>query len=225
MGSLGSNNLLDLVIFAAIAVFLVLRLRAVLGRRTGEEQPRANPFATPDPAFVDRTPVVSPTPIGPVAAPASDQPLSLEARVQNLRAADPSFDEKHFVAGAKTAFQMVVGAFAAGDLGTLKDLLAPALYADFASAVEARGRSGHTLLTELRGTIVADLEDARVVNGQTQVEIRFVSQQIHAVRDAAGAIVEGDATQPIEIIDLWTFAHDPRSKDPNWQLVTTDQSS
>ncbi|WP_420243909.1 Tim44/TimA family putative adaptor protein [Roseiterribacter gracilis] len=211
------------MIFAAIAVFLVLRLRAVLGRRTGEEQPRANPFATPDPAFVDRAPVAAPTQLGPVAAAPSDLPLSLEARVQNLRVADPSFDEKHFLAGAKTAFQMIVQAFAAGDLGTLKTLLGPSLYNDFSAAVEARNRSGHTLLTELRGTVDADLEDARVINGQTQVDIRFVSQQIHAVRDASGAIVEGDTTQPIEIIDLWTFARDPRSKDPNWQLVATDQ--
>jgi predicted lipid-binding transport protein (Tim44 family) len=220
---LGSNTLLDLVIFGAIAVFLVLRLRAVLGRRTGEEQPRPNPFATPDPAYVDRAPVAAPSQSGPVVAAPSDLPLSLEARVQNLRVADPSFDEKHFVAGAKTAFQMVVQAFAAGDLATLKSLLAPSLYADFAAAIDARSRSGHTLLTELRGSVEADLEDARVINGQTQVDIRFVTQQIHAVRDASGNIVEGDATQPVEIVDLWTFARDPRSKDPNWQLVATDQ--
>jgi predicted lipid-binding transport protein (Tim44 family) len=220
---MGSNNLLDLVIFAAIAVFLVLRLRAVLGRRTGEERPRPNPFAQPDPAYVDRAPVAAPAQLGPVAATPSDQPLSLEARVQILRAADPSFDEKHFIAGAKTAFQMIVQAFATGDLATLKSLLGPSLYGDFAKAVEARTRSGHSLLTEIRGPIEADLEDARVENGQAQVEIRFTTQQIHAVRDASGAVVEGDPTQPIEIVDLWTFARDPRSKDPNWQLVATDQ--
>src|SRR4030081_3729259 len=140
---MGSNNLLDLVIFAAIAVFLVLRLRAVLGRRTGEERPRPNPFAQPDPAYVDRAPVVAPTNLGPVAATPPDQPLSLEARVQLLRAADPSFDEKHFIAGAKPAFQMIVQGFAAGDLATLKTLLGPGLYADFASATEARNKSGH----------------------------------------------------------------------------------
>jgi predicted lipid-binding transport protein (Tim44 family) len=222
---LGSNSLLDLVIFAAIAVFLVLRLRAVLGRRTGEEQPRPNPFATPDPAYVERAPLPTPAQSGPVVVQPSDLPLSLEARVQNLRAADPSFDEKHFIAGAKTAFQMIVQAYATGDLATLKTLLAPALSADFASAIDARNRSGHTLLNEVRGTIDADLEDARVINGQAQIDVRFTTQQIHAVRDAAGAIVEGDATQPVEIIDLWTFARDIRSSNPNWQLVATDQPS
>lgn len=222
---MGSNNLLDLVIFAAIAVFLVLRLRAVLGRRTGEEQQRANPFATPDPAYVERAPVAQPGATGPVALPPSDLPQSLEARVQNLRAADPSFDEKHFLAGAKTAFQMIVQAYSAGDLGTLKSLLGPGLYGDFAGAVEARNRSGHVLLNEVRGTIDADLEDARVINGQVQVDVRFVTQQIHAVRDSAGNIVEGDANQTVEVADLWTFARDPRSKDPNWQLVATDQAA
>jgi predicted lipid-binding transport protein (Tim44 family) len=223
--AMGSNNLLDLVIFAAIAVFLVLRLRAVLGRRTGEEQPRPNPFAQPDPAYADRTrgPVQAPAQLGPVALPPTDEPLSLEARVQRLRAADPSFDEKHFLAGAKTAFQMIVQAFAAGDLATLRPLLAPSIYADFSRAIELRTQAGQTMQSEIRSGIEADLEDARVENGQLQVEVRFTTQQLHALRDASGNALEGDATQAVEVIDLWTFARDPRSKDPNWQLVATDQ--
>jgi predicted lipid-binding transport protein (Tim44 family) len=201
----------DILIFAAIAIFLLFRLRSVLGRRTGEEAERPNPFDRPP--MVPYQPSVPDRPAGVRAlpTPADDDPqtpLSLDTRISRITAADPGFDEKHFLAGAKAAFQMIVQAFAVGDLAALRPLLSSHLYGEFGRAISQRD-AGAAITFE--GQIGAEIADARVTDRDMQVQVRFVSRQIHA----------GDTQAPEEAIDLWTFARDVGSRDPNWQLVET----
>lgn len=215
-----SGSVIDILIYAAVAVFLLFRLRAVLGRRTGEERERPNPFERP-PVSSYRPGLAEPgtatvTPFRPAtAAPVIDVepsgPLSLDARLARVAAADPSFDEKHFLAGAKSAFQMIVQAYAAGDLATLRPLLTSQLYGDFGRAISERRERNELAPVEFEGPVAAEIEDARVSPREIQIQVRFASRQKQA----------GETAPEDEIVDLWTFSRDPSSRDPNWQLVET----
>nr|WP_148219342.1 Tim44/TimA family putative adaptor protein [Azospirillum sp. B510] len=218
---------IEIVIFAMIAAFLVYRLRSVLGRRTGEERQRPNPFsAAPGAAKPDN--VVSLPQRNqprPDAAPgqdvmASDEPLSLAASIDQIRAADPTFDEKHFLDGAKAAFAMIVDAFARGDTATLRPLLADDVYDGFARVIRDRQAAGEQHETRIEQVREAEVVEAKLDAGRTaRVTVRLVSDQVNVVRDRNGAVVDGDPKALVENTDVWTFARDLRSRDPNWALV------
>ncbi len=208
-----NGSVIDILIFAGIAIFLVFRLRAVLGRRTGEEREQPNPF--------DNVPVVPFRPnVNDVAGPRpalvidndSSLPLSLDAKLARVHGADPTFDEKHFLAGARTAFEMVVNAFAAGDLATLRPLLSSHLYGEFGRAISERPHRDAADSIRFEAPVQAEIADANLNGRDVQIQVRFTSRQIHAGEVAAP---EDDT------IDLWTFARDLGSRDPNWQLVET----
>ena len=209
-----NGSLVGIIIFAGIAVFLVIRLRAVLGRRTGEERERQNPF--------DRPPIVpfQPSDLNSVknGRPAMviehdpTQPLSLNARLAQVHEADPTFEEKHFLAGAKSAFQMIVSAFAAGDLATLRPLLSSNLYGEFGRAISARPHREQGDAIRFEGPVEAEIIDAGMSGREAHVQVRFASRQMHP----------GDTQPPEEeSIDLWSFSRDLASRDPNWQLIET----
>ena len=210
---------IEIIIFAMIAAFLVYRLRSVLGRRTGEERPRPNPFSPPA-GRPDN--VVSMPQRAPSEAPfASDEPVSLAEALKQINAADPSFDEKTFVQGARGAFQMVVEAFAQGDSATLRPLLSDDVYDNFVQAIRQRQAAGETLETRIDRISDADVVEARLDGRDALVTVRFVSDQINLVRNAQGEIIDGDPQQPVEVIDIWTFRRNTRARDPNWALVET----
>ena len=208
-----SNSLVGIIIFAGIAVFLLFRLRAVLGRRTGEERERPNPF--------DRPPIVpyQPSDLGsyggrPAVVIENDPtlPLSLNAKVAKIHEADPTFDEKHFLAGAKAAFQMIVTAFAAGDLATLRPLLSSHLYGEFGRAISERPNREPVEPIHFAGPVEAEILDAGISGREAHIQVRFGSRQMHA----------GETEPPEEeTIDLWCFSRDLSSRDPNWQLIET----
>lgn len=215
--------LIEIVIFAMIAAFLVYRLRSVLGRRTGEERQRPNPF-TVQPGRPDN--VVTLPDRGrarPDVAPADpDEPMSLAASLAQIKSADPSFDEKHFLQGARAAFQMIVEAFARGDTAALRPLLSDEVYDNFARAIRERQAAGQTLETRIDQIREADVVDARLEGGRNAVvTVKLVSDQMNVVRDRNGAVVDGDPNAAFEAVDVWTFARNIRARDPNWALVET----
>jgi predicted lipid-binding transport protein (Tim44 family) len=226
----GGFAFFDIVFFAMVAAFLILRLRSVLGRRTGNEKPerwttRQPPAGRPEaPDNVARLPDRS--------RPAADvAPLDLstasprEAGLAQVRAADSSFDPRTFVEGARGAFEMTVGAYAQGDTATLRPLLADEVYENFAAAIKARQQAKQTLETTLVGIKSADIIEARMDNRTALVTVKFVSEQINVTRDAGGAVVEGDPQQIAAVTDVWTFARNTRSRDPNWLLVATSENA
>lgn len=225
----------DILFIALVAVFLALRLRSVLGTRTGSEksdrwrsmrtqdqpQPGATPAEQPADAPSDN---VTPFPgrtAGQTPPPLPTQDV-LEAGIAEIRAADAGFDPVAFAGGAKSAFEMIVQAYAQGDLQTLKPLLAPPVYDSFAQAVGERQRVRHTLETTLIAVQQSELVDARLNGRIAECTIKFVSQQANVTRDAQGNVVDGDPAQVDTITDLWTFARDTRARDPNWQLIRTE---
>ncbi len=219
----------DIILFAALAAFLVLQLRRVLGRRTGHEQPRDfDPFQQRSQEDSGNDKVVNlPDRRGgrreddvPAAANgAAEDPLA--GGLTQIKLADRGFDEAGFVEGARAAFEMIVAAFADGDSKTLRPLLSNSVFDDFTGAIQEREAAEQTLETTLVGIKEASIDDAELQDRTAFVTVRFVSEQINVVKDSEGRIVEGDPSDVTQITDLWTFARNTRSRDPNWTLVAT----
>jgi len=188
-----SSQFLDIVIFAMIAVFLGLRLRSVLGRRNPDQEPapeRAQTF--------NRQP-----------APVIDLPSDpLSGGLARIAAVDPSFNPDQFLEGANRAFEVIVHAFAKGDLDTLRPLLSDKVFADFRQAIEQRGPNRDEQM-ELVRIVSSTLQEATLTRDLAEISVRFVSEQ-----------QAGDRTQA-RLIDLWRFARQLTQADPNWRLVAT----
>jgi predicted lipid-binding transport protein (Tim44 family) len=225
------------IIFLALAVFIFLRLRAVLGQRTGRERPPYDPYSARDavrPAPSEKVvtlpgraseappkPVVESEPAERwkgVAEPGSPIAAGLDA----IAATDPSFDAKHFLAGARAAYEMVVTAFAEGDQRTLKNLLSREVYEGFEAAIREREQRGETVETRFVSIDKAEIIGAELRGRTAQVTVRFVSQLVSVTRDRNGAVIEGSPDRVTEVTDVWTFARDISSRDPNWKLVATE---
>ncbi len=208
----------DILLFAAVAGFLLLRLRSVLGRRTGNERRRADPFAAPKPL-----PVPPAQPIGaqPVIDAVRATPVSGASGIAALMAADPSFDESAFLKGARGAFEIILKAFAAGDTASLQPLLSKDVFAAFAEAIRARQAAQETHQTILVAIKSASIVETVLEGTTALVTAKLVSDQINVTRSADGKVVDGDPDKAIEKTDLWTFSRPLRARDPNWILVAT----
>jgi len=212
----------DIILFAMVAAFLVLRLRSVLGRRTGQERRRNNPFLRQPEPTGDKV-----VPLGPrvaVPPPTATAPPgdAVAAGLAAIHNADPEFDPAHFVEGARVAFEMIVAAFAAGDKAKLRPLLSDEVYRTFSAAIDERDAAKETLETRILGMKQLDIVEAQLAGRWARVTLKIVSDQINVIRAHDGSIVDGDPDHPIEKTDFWTFARDTRSTDPNWALVATD---
>jgi len=225
------------IIFLALAVFIFLRLRNVLGQRTGSERPPFDRAArnavqgapdsnvVPIPGkIIDQAPLAPSAEVTPaserwkdLAEPGSTLALGLDAIV----AQDSSFDPRHFLSGARSAYEMIVLAFANGDRRALRDLLSSEVFESFDAVIKDREK--HEQKTETRFVSVdkAQLVGAEARDRTAQLTVRFVSQMISVTRDKAGVIVDGSADTVADITDVWTFARDMTSRDPNWKLVGT----
>ncbi len=228
---------LDIILFAAIAAFFVLRLRGVLGKRTGHDKRRADPFGSRESAEDEDGKVIplpdrsknaraeegveaaEDTTEGAAEAEAAATPLA--AGLIQVKRADKSFDADGFVAGARTAFEWVIDAFAQGDAKTLRPLLSNDVYGDFSGAIKEREAAGQVLETTLVGITDAQIIEAELQGRTAFVTIKFVSEQVNVVRDSDGEVVEGDPNHVTKITDIWTFARNTRSRDPDWTLVAT----
>lgn len=203
-----------LLIFAGLAAFVIFRLISVLGTRTGHEQRH-------DIEGVQRSSRASEsradTP--PEAEPGATTPVS--AAAEPLRKADPSFDERSYLEGAKAAYEMIVEAFAAGDLKSIRRFLSQSVYDAFKAALRDREEKG--LRSELKfvGIDSAEIVSSDVSDGEMKAVTAFASNQVRVTRDKDGAVVEGDPTRIDLVRDRWTFSRALNSKDPNWILVAT----
>jgi predicted lipid-binding transport protein (Tim44 family) len=229
------------IIFLALAVFIFLRLRSVLGQRTGSERP---PYDRAAPNVVQRTQdnnnvvpmpgaVIDQAPLAPSAdvAPAdrwkgiAEPGTPLAAGLDAIVAQDSSFDPRHFISGARSAYEMIVLAFANGDRRALKDLLSSEVYDSFEAVIKDREK--HEQKTETRFVSIdkAELVSADARDRSAQLTVRFVSQMISVTRDKTGTIVDGNPDKVADITDVWTFARDTSSRDPNWKLVGTGSAA
>lgn len=251
-----AGGYLDIIFFALIAIFIILRLRSVLGRRTGQErQQQADHFSRSRQSRQHRPGKVIQLPdragnrddagdelfdeeSGPISGhddphgtdqsdragrAASSRVVDEDVRagLAQIRAADPEFAQRHFLDGAKGAFEMIVEAFAKGDTPTLRPLLGDDVYDEFAAAIRERLADKVTMETKIVALESADIVGAEMRGSSARVTVKFVSQQVNVSRNEAGEVVDGDADTIVRVTDLWTFARNIRSSDPNWSLVET----
>jgi predicted lipid-binding transport protein (Tim44 family) len=228
------------IIFLVLAVVIFLRLRSVLGRRTGSERPPFDPFARRDvqggaPANEDK--VIS-LPRRPADAEAVRSDVStttaehiktiapdgstLNEGLRAVAAADRSFDPDTFLQGAKGAYEMIVTAFAEGDRKSLKNLLNREVYDGFVAAIGQRETRQEKIEFKFVGIDKADITEASQKNTTAQITVRFLSKLISATHDKDGKVVDGDPVHVGDVTDIWTFAREVTSRDPNWKLVATE---
>jgi predicted lipid-binding transport protein (Tim44 family) len=242
------GNNYDIILIGLVAIFLILRLRSVLGKRTGNERPPArDPFTPPAPppatprvgdrgdapANQGNDNVVSlPTANAPAPRPslATSGPGGIRATVlptatagvAAIRSADPGFEPIGFTAGARAAFTAIVEAFAKGDTSTLRPLLDGPTFASFEAAIRGRVERKEKAETTLIGFEASDISGAELQGTNANVTVRFVSEQINVLRNVEGQIIDGNPNEVQKVIDLWTFRRDTKSSDPNWLLIKTE---
>lgn len=236
----GGFQYFDIILFAMIAVFLILRLRSALGRRDGHEGDYRDLFSggqkDKPPHDETRDNIVQLPNNGTEKNgeyerdDIEESVLASEPEVfegpaayglEEIRTIDERFSAKAFVQGARGAFEMILGAYASGDTKTLKSLLSPDVYENFESAIKEREAAGETLDETLVGIITAEVVEAGVSGDEAIITVKFVSEQISALRDKEGTVIDGDPAKVIRRVDFWTFSRDRRSDDPNWFLVET----
>ena len=213
-----------IVIIAMIAVFLGLRLYSVLGRRSEHEEetigksymPRAS-APSPDPAA--KTAVREPVAL----RPDDNHSPATESGVRAISSADPSFDLLGFLGGAKSAYGMILEAFWKGDKETLRDLCDDAVYEGFAGAIDAREAAGETLDNTLIRIEETTIDSAELDGRTARISVLFVADIASVTRDRDGNVVAGSLDDAIESRDVWTFARNVDSPDPNWVLDETDE--
>ncbi len=228
------------VIFLAIAVVVFLRLRNVLGRRTGSEKPPFDPYSRREtPAGKTNDKVIDlPARRAPPAqeAAGADAGANVDERIKAaapvgsslhdgltaVATADRSFEPDAFLGGAKAAYEMIVTAFAEGDRKTLKQLLSRDVYDGFVSAISEREARNETIEFKFVGIDKAEITKAGVKGATVQVTVRFLSKLVSATHNKDGAVVDGDPTHVGDVTDIWTFEREAGSRDPNWKLVATE---
>ena len=213
-------QLLDILVFAMVAGFLFFRLHRSLGKRTGNEQ-------TPGRLTEEEMPGVDVVPLHPDKPEPDEAPNtgSKEDPIPgmiDLKAADPHFRADEFVIGVETAFEMIVEAFGRGDTEVLEGLLDEQTFQGFKAEIERRSKANEEVDASLISIESCQVVEVQMKSSIARVTVNIVSKQIHAVlKGETGEIVEGDTAKVGTVNDLWTFARDVRSQDPNWQLVET----
>ena len=228
------------IIFLALAVFIFLRLRSVLGQRTGRERPPYDPYAGREPVRPAAENVVSlPNRATEPAAKIADEAAEPAAPVERWKGvadagsplalgldavagADHEFDAKHFLTGARAAYEMIVNAFAEGDRRTLKNLLSREVYDGFEAAIVEREKRGDVVESRFVSIDNATITAAELRGRSAQLTVRFQSKLVSATRNKAGEVIDGSGDKVTDVTDVWTFARDLSSRDPNWKLVATE---
>jgi predicted lipid-binding transport protein (Tim44 family) len=219
-----SSSLVQLLVLAGIAVFLILKLKSVLGTREGYEKPplplqdEARPKSRrgfevieggQDRDIIDHV------------AEGSDAARALAA----MKTAEPGFGVGEFLQGARGAYEMILMAFEKGDIASIKPFLSPEVYQTFEDVIEAREREGLTVESNFIGIRELALHDATFDRKarEAEISVRFVAELTSAVRDRSGEVIEGSLTETKRQRDVWTFARRMGVDDPNWQLVATGE--
>ena len=213
----------EIVLLAMVALFVGLRLYAVLGRRTGhEQQPVLRPAEPVSGAEVAAPPADTATERNDRAGLVYDDKAADGIRA--IIAADPSFDVARFLEGGQAAYRMILEAFWKGDQEDLADLVGDEVRQSFGTAIAEREAAGHRLDNRLISIERASIEDAQLQGRTATITVRFDADIAAITRDANGDVVAGSLSDAVATHDLWTFRRNLASGDPNWLLVETDDA-
>jgi predicted lipid-binding transport protein (Tim44 family) len=217
-----STQFFDIILLAMIAGFVAFRLYSVLGRRTGNERSRDEVRVPDSPRAKQALPKDNVVTLPERSAPSAAASGSPAARgLMDVKLADRTFDEDVFLQGARGAHEMIVTAFAKGDRDTLRPLVNDDVFGAFDGAIRAREQREERIDFSFEGLKSAQITGAEMKGKTAEVNVAFESDVILAGYDQHGRLIEGEARTPHRVTDLWTFARDTRSRDPNWTLVAT----
>jgi len=228
------SDVLNLILLV-IAVVVFIKLRSVLGRRTGHERPPFDPYSAQDPkADNEQGNVINlpgtrgpgndqeaPHDAAPAKIPGVTTGSPLAQSLARLTQEDRHFEANEFLGGAKLAYEMIVTAFAGGDSATLQPLLGPEVFESFNGVIKAREERGDVVDMTFVGLRSAEFVEASLEERRARVTVRFVSELTSSTKNNEGVVIEGDPITVREITDVWTFERDIADRDPNWQLVAT----
>ncbi|MEO0810679.1 MAG: Tim44/TimA family putative adaptor protein [Pseudomonadota bacterium] len=233
------------ILAIVVAVFVILRLRSVLGRRTDEDEARISRQirAREQHAAAAAEKVVTlPQRNTHNNAQSKHKPQPEEDLLEKWKSLnitdktirdgllaiakrDSAFDIEHFVVGAKQAYEMIVTAFAEGNRNLLRDLLSEPVFEGFDAAISEREQRKEQVDQSFVGINKAEVVDAELHNNEASITVKFISQLISATRDESGEVISGDPLRVMEVTDIWTFSRDVTSQNPNWRLIATKSSS
>ena len=223
-----------IIIFVALAIVIFLKLRSVLGQRTGRERPHHTYSArnaargtTSDNDVVKLPADTMPASTESVSAAErwkgiAEPGSSVAGGFDAIARKDKSFDANHFLSGAQTAYEMIVLTYAQGDRRTLRKLLSREVYEGFEATIRERESKGETVESRFVTIEKPDITAVELRNRIAQITVRFVSQIISVTRDKTGTVIDGDPEKVTDVTDIWTFARNLPSRDPNWKLVATE---
>jgi predicted lipid-binding transport protein (Tim44 family) len=213
-----------LVVLTAAAVFIFWRLKSVLGQRTGLERPPLMPIATPDAS----SKVIDAKPNSKLAEPiwqgVAEEGSDLAKGIESIAEAQKDFNVSEFLNGAKSAYELILSAFAKGDKVALKPLLAKPVMDSFAAAIDSHKAKGETKFFRFVSVNSAKLESAILDGKRAIVEVLFESEMINATLDSSGATLAGESKAIVQSSETWTFERDITSRDPNWKLMATSDA-
>jgi predicted lipid-binding transport protein (Tim44 family) len=215
--------MLDIVIMAALAAFILLRLRSELGKKTGNEPLPPAAGRTPYQGAEGQTIEGDAVQVNAGQADVVDLVQDPEVRdgLAKIRQADRHFDVAAFLDGAQSAYGMVLEAFWAGDKTALADFLDPKVLEQFGAAIEQRDAEGLTLSNKLLDITDAFIVGAELKGRTAEITVKFSAEVIAVTKDASGAVVDGNISDVTELSDKWTFARETNAREPNWSLVAT----
>lgn len=219
-----SNSIIQLLVLAGVAIFLILKLRSVLGTRDGFEG-QSGPAPLPGPARQrGNFEVIEGGPDRDITDHAGDGSDAARA-LQAMKLVEPSFSVGGFLQGARGAYEMILAAFAKGDIESIRPFLSPDVAESFAEVVRERKGRGVIVSTEILGIRELALHGAEFnrATNEAEVSVRFTAELITATRDSAGTVIDGDPKHARKQKDVWTFARTMGANDPNWQLVATGE--
>lgn len=218
----------DIIFFAAFAVFIGFRLYKTLGMKDFNEssmkqKPEDISSRVPD----TQSPVID----GSFREVKNDEAeyekmsdkygILIASKIRDIQKYDANFSDEYFINGAKYAFEMIIKAFSKGDIEALKPLLSKDMMKGFASEIERRKAEGKTEETTLLAIKEAKIKDIELYSKVAKISVEFTSEQINLIKDASGKIIEGDASQVDNVDEIWTFARNLSSSNPNWELINT----
>ncbi|MEI9990476.1 MAG: Tim44/TimA family putative adaptor protein [Rhizomicrobium sp.] len=213
---------LEILVLAVVAAVILFRLYTVLGRRTGNERPPQESYRLSGNPPADAPPKDNVVPLPSRSEQIAERPADPVARdLFDIKLADRTFENEHFLSGARAAYETIVTAFARGDRAVLKPLLSAEVFAAFTGVIAGREQRKETVDFTFVGFKDVKIVHASLKNRAAEITVAIGAQFISATVDADGKTIEGDAKSVRDVTDVWTFTRDVKARDPNWLLVAT----
>lgn len=219
--SLLTSSLIQILVLAGIAIFLILKLRSVLGTREGFEKP-ALPREEKPRGKDTKLEVIEGGPDRDITDHVDGKSPAADA-LASMKEADPSFTVTGFLQGARAAYEMIITAFDKGEIDEIRPYLGDDVEKSFADAIQQRSEQGLSVESTFIGIREMTIKDATFDSGNAEITMRFVAEMTSAVKNVSGDVVEGDKRAVRRQRDVWTFGRKMSSDNPNWQLVATGE--